>query len=733
MPELALRSHDDNASEAKRRKVRKGTRSCWECRRRKVRCQFFSEDAAICLGCEAKGTSCVSQEFPDEQPHSSDRGISNRLGRVEDLLEKLVDKFMPEAAASYTPESRVAAAASSASAEDDFDSEEHCPFTVGNPPINALLQPLRDDGSDTVPSPVVLTPTSAQSGTDLPPRLAQISKNLHSEFPSQREIDAVSSGFESQFITSFLADFKDVLEGRVEPTSSISEIPPATSHPALLAKRLMQLANCMEQLRPGSLPFHMSKESLRGKMRRMVTAVSNLVTCDDDLVGSVEGLETLCLLVLYHANAGNLRKGWLVLRRTLAITQLMGIDRWGDKPLKSVDPKSNPETRTRARSLWFRLVFSDRFLSLLLGVPAGTDDNSFFDPGSSPNDSPMDAIEKQHAVIGAAIIKRNCNQKSDSAFSVTHSIDCELDQIAKSMPPSFWQPVRLDKFSDNPTARLESLGRVLRQMHHYHLIILLHLPYMLRDPKERRWDYSKTMCMSSSRKLLRTFLVFRGINDSAFACRHTDYGALTAAMTLLLGYLDPKLQARDEHTNGTRAADRKLVQEVRDTLHDMAVKNDDKMSREAADIMYRLLPLTDMETISRLAPDGADLPGRLRLEIPWLGTINIKPTRKRRRSLEDFGQPALSTALNEEVDPLYAGHPASTAEQSGLEGLDASHMPDHGAGFMSSLEDFSFDPMQFEATGDHQPYAQLAAGADQWTFQGFDATYFDSLFSQTSF
>jgi len=61
-------------SEAKRRKVRKGTRSCWECKRRKMKCIVDSlvSDAA-CNGCRRRGSKCVSQEFPEETLLSTDK------------------------------------------------------------------------------------------------------------------------------------------------------------------------------------------------------------------------------------------------------------------------------------------------------------------------------------------------------------------------------------------------------------------------------------------------------------------------------------------------------------------------------------------------------------------------------------------------------------------------------------------------------------------------------------
>lgn len=77
----------------KRRKVRKGTQSCWECKRRKVRCIFASDSNTICENCERRGTSCISQELPDQPApfvNSNPQVIEARLGRVEQLLDHLI-------------------------------------------------------------------------------------------------------------------------------------------------------------------------------------------------------------------------------------------------------------------------------------------------------------------------------------------------------------------------------------------------------------------------------------------------------------------------------------------------------------------------------------------------------------------------------------------------------------------------------------------------------------------
>lgn len=76
---------------AKRRKIRKGTRSCWACKRRKNRCTWSGNEEK-CDGCYHRGTQCISQEYPEEPVPSAKRGAnksSSRLQRLEALVEEL--------------------------------------------------------------------------------------------------------------------------------------------------------------------------------------------------------------------------------------------------------------------------------------------------------------------------------------------------------------------------------------------------------------------------------------------------------------------------------------------------------------------------------------------------------------------------------------------------------------------------------------------------------------------
>lgn len=83
----------DGGSQPKRRKVRKGTRSCWECRRRKMKCIFGSPTDTACISCKRRGAKCVDQQFPEHISTPLDRSLQmgDRVVRVEALVEQLLN------------------------------------------------------------------------------------------------------------------------------------------------------------------------------------------------------------------------------------------------------------------------------------------------------------------------------------------------------------------------------------------------------------------------------------------------------------------------------------------------------------------------------------------------------------------------------------------------------------------------------------------------------------------
>lgn len=82
---------DQEIPAPKRKKLRKGTQSCWECKRRKARCTFPENEPGACEGCRRRGSKCISQDLPDQPSTGTREDLSARLGQVETRTDELTD------------------------------------------------------------------------------------------------------------------------------------------------------------------------------------------------------------------------------------------------------------------------------------------------------------------------------------------------------------------------------------------------------------------------------------------------------------------------------------------------------------------------------------------------------------------------------------------------------------------------------------------------------------------
>ncbi|KAK3375522.1 hypothetical protein B0T24DRAFT_202021 [Lasiosphaeria ovina] len=744
-------------AEARRRKVRKGTHSCWECRRRKIRCQFGPGNDVVCLPCQGRGSSCRSQEFVDESrpQQQPDRRMAQRLGRLEDLMSKLVDRILPESISSsrsrdVSPASSddTVADGTSARYQQALDVLEASVVTGAETPVGLLLG-LRKEDNNTSREPQPQSLPTPESDHSAPrkgsvPRHEKICRVLYALFPSEHDITLVAeTSAAPYFLTSLFTPFRNLLEGRFEHTNNMNNLPALTNHPTVLAKRLLQIAIFIQQM-PTSFDVRrlQTKRSLPDLTSDIISTVSQLVTSNDELVGTAEGLQCIILQGVWHANAGNLRKAWLSYRRAMSLGQLMGIDQGSSLALKFVDPTVSPDRRTTPQALWYRINFFDRSTSLLLGLPAGSRDDSFATEEAMRRDTDMERLEKLQTVIGGRLIERNAN-KSSQHFAMTLSIHRDLEEAARSMDLEWWAEPEIDPSQGNES-NLGTMFHMMLQVHHFDLMILLHLPFMLQSSPEVPDDnQSKAACVRASREVLKRFVSFRRLYSSPWACRHIDYSALVAAMTLLLSYLRQH-QAISEPfpTCAERADDRRLVEVVRERMLHVALVNHDKLSKESAEILSRMMPILDSIDESMIGFQAEGTVNALKflnLNIPYLGTVNIQTNNPNLAGRSSFAtlDPDPPQGNGNSSGPGF--HDASDTHQlqlsmESMSGIgdaapssDAFHL---NAGSMDSETPppdttangmfMQFDPQPQDTNMLEFP---LTAEADDWVLQGIDTTY----------
>jgi hypothetical protein len=143
-----------------RKKMRKGTHSCWECRRRKIRCTFSADNQTTCTECFARGSRCVDQEHVESDVVVDQRkNLRERVARLESLLVNLMDDQTDRGAAEALRElrgSKLPLTPSSNSESPLGPGKEELPGHSEQAPLMALFN------NDVVSSCLFLSSTTAK-------------------------------------------------------------------------------------------------------------------------------------------------------------------------------------------------------------------------------------------------------------------------------------------------------------------------------------------------------------------------------------------------------------------------------------------------------------------------------------------------------------------------------------------------------------------------------------------
>ncbi|KAF4470150.1 C6 zinc finger domain-containing [Fusarium albosuccineum] len=563
------RSNENRRPAAKRRKIRKGTTSCWE--------------------------------LPESVEGDKTNGLEGRLERVEALLQRLLDggvclstpRFSHRTADTIPPSLRI-------TKEDDGDVFDAISRTLARGHRHNDIQPSHHQmGSDNPRFPHIhrLPPTT-------PNNYELISRELYSALPSQHDADLIiAAGNTAPFLQFLCRPYEDLFRGKMLPASVLSTFPSPKSHPVLIARSLLYLAHGIQNLHPPTFDLGQLDlgSSPAAAMQRFLDMACRLVTSNDELMESLEGVECLVLEFAYHINAGNLRRAWLVMRRAISLAQLLGLHQGDYSDLTILEPM----TMASPSFTWHRIVSQDRYLALMLGLPAGTPDDCLGNPQDlAPDDCPMGYLERIHCIIMGRITASRRENTNDENPVELRSIDSALENAARGMPSDRWLFPSTKRGSPGQDEDLE---------------------------EEETHDSSKSACVNASRELLRRYIRFRCMDSIAFCCTSIDFSAFTACLTLLLAHL-----RRWHHNLGVtdgiahqRLSDRDMVHETVELMHELSQECGDAVLGKTAEIVTSLARIeADAAKQSGLYGDYGSTNHRLppnrslRLMIPSFGVLS---------------------------------------------------------------------------------------------------------------
>lgn len=350
-------------------------------------------------------------------------------------------------------------------------------------------------------------------------------------------------------------------------------------------------------------------------MESLTAVIISLITSDDEIIATPEGLECLLLLSIYFVNSGRPRRAWLNNRRALAIAQLMDLHRARDDEFEA----GTGSGEANIADIWPHIIHHDRHLSQILGFPCGVVDT--YEPLGPSNLKLLQHLDKnkQDALylaqldrIALLLIERE-QRSSTLAMAITQSIDNALIDLATSMPQSWWHP--FDKLSETQAEVMDMLyGRYNIQLWHHQLEMSNHLPFMLDATGERQIEYSRIACLKAARQLIKVYLPLR-TTFGMFSCCMTNFQAFTAAVILIFNMFLRTPAAELEVLSGCREKDWGLIADVISVLDAAVDKFDDRVALQARDVL-RLL--------QAIEKDPKTLQGnKFHFTIPYFGIISI--------------------------------------------------------------------------------------------------------------
>ena len=272
--------------------------------------------------------------------------------------------------------------------------------------------------------------------------------------------------------------------------------------PVQISKALLCIAISISQMSPSDVENHLKLSmSPQDLMERYMSVIDTLVVSEDNLVGTLEGLECLILQMTWDVNLGRPRTAWLRCRRSLTFAQSLGLHRRASKPEQDMSTSEQ-----RGAKIWWTLYHAERMLALILGVPYAVSDQhcdvqTMVKPtGAYPS---MEVYRISLCVVIGRLIDRN-QGSGVMSLSTTLSIDQDLDELARSMPDEWWHPPL-----GFPTGGAASHDAAITKLWHHQVRALLHLPFMLKTSTDRRYEYSKIAAMESSREMIKAFQYLR--------------------------------------------------------------------------------------------------------------------------------------------------------------------------------------------------------------------------------
>ncbi|KAK3693251.1 hypothetical protein B0T22DRAFT_449285 [Podospora appendiculata] len=572
------------------RPMRLGTRSCAECRRRKVRCIFPKDklDHGSCAGCLTRVIPCQAQQ--QRRPASglkanATKKHESRLQSRLDELESLVQTI------SATIDSSVEQSAARTS-------QNPVHLHVDRPPVTDLKQQLEDSRQNTrkfgngAPLVTFLEVAQLVKDDEARPQDDQTNENAAaagrvkhltriaiSFVPLQEDLRHVldeTQRYWSRWPACYHGNNPPRLlqDGGVPLAMDFLGSSMNSTDPAIAARALLWLALCVHQL-PVNSPSRQP-----AKLRALAPAlIDSCLHVSRELLSlaaeggqSVRGLETLMLQHVVYLHMGRPQKAWRSIRQALDGALLLGLHR------------VNVTTEERQRHLWAEIWQAERYLSLTLGLPCSlSNTHAGLSRALNTHVSQEKRFWYECCIVAGSIIERD--QTSEDNYCLTVELDQKWEKRKELMPADFWEAMPP---ADLPPEILYS--RQALKLKYFFLGKLIHLPYALKSAVKVKYTFSKAACLDCSREVMRAYSHLRHNSMAALvSCEVMGFLAFSAALTIAITHLTAMQESADHRHTVQEQEDWLLVGSMALDLREYSATMECGVAASGAELLEVLL------------------------------------------------------------------------------------------------------------------------------------------------
>ncbi|KAH8647701.1 hypothetical protein BX600DRAFT_389419 [Xylariales sp. PMI_506] len=602
--------------------MRMGTKSCSECRRRKVRCTF-SEGSAKCRQCTIHRVACRAQRSGEGTPPGGESApvgdpatsetsssLQARLNQMENLVRTLC-QWIDKQPGSQGPHPALALGRG-----------------LGSLPagVNNVSSPAFTDESS--PATVV-----GESGSiDDAPLLRFLQDNLAAQ-PSQRAgpVSSRVPGVAINRLRHIIPDPECLLcilqstqrfwslwplaaatseEGRRLFPSTVSAARTFISEslrlpdPAVAAKGLVWLALCIQQL-----PRNFEETSARLPQTPSELVVTYLSEARDlvssERVGNLDCIEALILMYKCFVNMGRPQSAWRCTRQALDMATLMGLHR--------------ERSTGHRRLLWTLIWQQDRHLSLFLGLPHAVPEVLIDDLEGSYIQEPYSRILYQINVICGHVIERD-QSKQPPPYSVTMRLAEEMEALKQTIPPQLWALGEMDSAT---TLLGLSFWRRATIFFYFQTELYVHMPYFQKAATDKKCLYSRSAALEAAEGMLQTYQRMRTYEGVPIICDFLDFSTFSAAVILAVDLISSRKPGVSGIGERSPAEEQRIWTAVLQLARAM---------RETAQALDCLVATQSAEVLEHLHAARHGLytgPEHYDVTIPYFGQIHISRPKAR--------------------------------------------------------------------------------------------------------